>query len=503
MNNQYANRSKAKFGDIIRNEPIQYSILHPSSPLQIEVMHPENRSGLQVIVDRYAGGGWANDSLESKAANTYVTITNILNGMHDTMDESPKTWATNKKYLEVFPFAGQALNAVYNRKHLAFFYAQDPKDASWYFTAESSDIVAHELGHAILDAYRPDLWNAASIEIWAFHEAFGDMLALISLLQHKEIITHLINENGGDLRQPNIISGIAEGFSQLVNKSSSLRSSINSFKYIDPQILPRKASEKNLGREPHSFSRIFLGAFYDILVMIYETELQKGSSPSRALGIARNILTRYLGKSIQKAPASVKFFESVAKTILWVDWAFNAKTYHDKMYQIFLDRNIIQADLIKPQIIGKNGNVTKFENGYVVSNSKLAKLRKNALSSFLMEDVNIWMPCDASYLYDDTGHLVSTHATTEEETQEGVGELVEFLETFKVEKPFEVSDGQLKRTVICCCSTPNKNSPEFLRPYKPENNSGGCCGGCRQTAANTVEKRKVLRGCFIRYKVGK
>jgi len=50
-------------------------------------------------------------------------------------------------------------------------------------SGESPDVVCHELGHALLDSFKPQLFDAASMEVAAFHESFGDMSALLSALQ--------------------------------------------------------------------------------------------------------------------------------------------------------------------------------------------------------------------------------------------------------------------------------------------------------------------------------
>lgn len=46
---------------------------------------------------------------------------------------------------------------------------------------------------------------------------------------------------------------------------------------------------------------------------------------------------------------------------------------------------------------------------------------------------------------------------------------------------------------------PSKYSPEFERRYKPENHAGCCCKGSREEEA--PEKKRVVRGCYIRYRV--
>src|SRR5216683_6680762 len=58
---------------------------------------------------------------------------------------------------------GEDFNAFYDRKGLSFFHGSAADQA--VFSGESPDIVCHELGHAVLDALRPQLWDAASDEV--------------------------------------------------------------------------------------------------------------------------------------------------------------------------------------------------------------------------------------------------------------------------------------------------------------------------------------------------
>lgn len=72
---------------------------------------------------------------------------------------------------------GEDLNAYYDRVGLRFFHGSAGKKT--VYSGESPDVVCHEMGHAILDSIRPELWDAASAEIAAFHESFGDMSAIL------------------------------------------------------------------------------------------------------------------------------------------------------------------------------------------------------------------------------------------------------------------------------------------------------------------------------------
>src|SRR5207249_3490269 len=77
--------------------------------------------------------------------------------------------------------AGVDLNAYYDRRELAFFH--DTVARTTVYTGESPDVLCHELGHAVLDALRPGLWDAMSVEVAAFHEACGDISALLAGLR--------------------------------------------------------------------------------------------------------------------------------------------------------------------------------------------------------------------------------------------------------------------------------------------------------------------------------
>src|SRR5690606_22891990 len=130
---------------------------------------------------------------------------------------------------------------------------------------------------------------------------------------------------GDNLRKSNVISRLAEDFGEVIfkltgqkpiNGTTALRDAVNNFKYVNPSSLPKEAPFDRLSSDCHSFGRIFTGALYDIFMMIYEDIRATGIPPVVAIKEARDIVTRYVLKAIQNAPLNVKFFNSLAKTIL-------------------------------------------------------------------------------------------------------------------------------------------------------------------------------------------
>ena len=185
---------------------IHYYLNDPSKKDFIaQVAVPENPPW-KLRVKGYKGPGHDPASIAGQAAICYVTLANALNYIVPRIPDGPKRWAAVRELL-VLPRAGKDFNAFYNRKYLKFFHDKNPETKKIVFTCEAADIVAHELGHAVLDAIRPDFWNVQGKEGWAFHESFGDIMAVLSILQHEKVLNHAIQI---DLNKSNVVSRLAE-----------------------------------------------------------------------------------------------------------------------------------------------------------------------------------------------------------------------------------------------------------------------------------------------------
>ena len=106
-------------------------------------------------------------------------------------------WARSRdaKKLDLFPDAGLDLNAYYDGEGLSFFHSTAGGRTT--FSGASTDVVAHEAGHGFLDAIRPDLWFSNFTETGAFHEAFGDCMALVTALSDQATRRAVLKLAGG------------------------------------------------------------------------------------------------------------------------------------------------------------------------------------------------------------------------------------------------------------------------------------------------------------------
>jgi len=318
--------------------------------------------------------------------------------------------------------------------------------------------VAHELGHAILDAYRPDIWNMAALEVWSYHEAFADFTSLISILQHDEIIKKVLQETGGDLRKNNVAALVAEEMGNAIynitkgqdgRKPGYLRNAINDFKYVNPGNLPKEAPYNKLASESHSFGRVFLGAFYEMLVRIYEME----NGGHFGLTKARIVMADYVIKATVNAPANVRFYDSIAKSLLWVAKTNNNGRYYDIILSVLVDRNLTKPPIKMLHI--PNGE--KFVEPVVVKRNESKTIQ--LCNYFMMSQTNnplynveIEMPQESAEFFNEHGTIIDSIEVSEKESIDMVHEAICYLSMTDAvgneNSLFQIKNGKLTRNLI-------------------------------------------------------
>lgn len=224
-----------------------------------------------------------------------------------------------RKTLKLIPIAGNDINAYYDRNSISFFQAQI--GATKVYSGASSDVVAHEAGHAILDALRPDLWNANMIEIGAFHEGIGDCMAIMLALSDRDTRRDLL-AGGASIERPNFVEATAEELSDAIRRgvspghnAAAPRRAHNNFQWALPQTLPANGGPGVLIREEHSLGQIVSGVYYDLIALIFAA----GASTEAKLWSACQTATGLIIHAARQAPITPRFFESWGRTMLVVD----------------------------------------------------------------------------------------------------------------------------------------------------------------------------------------
>ena len=253
------------------------------------------------------------------------------------------TWSTANP-MRVTLVAGQDLNAFYSRTNGLNFFHKVVRNQD-FFSGESPDVVCHELGHAILDALRPQLFNAANIETGAFHEAFGDMSGILSALQLQSLRTKVLTETQGRLNVNSRLSRLAEQLGWAIRQLSPtavdrdcLRNAANRFVYQRPDLLPPSAPASRLSSEVHSFSRVFTGAFLDALARMFALT---GAPNEASLQAVSRDMAQLLVDGVRAAPITSAYYSQVAAAMVQADQARNHGRYRAALTSAFVGRGIL------------------------------------------------------------------------------------------------------------------------------------------------------------------
>jgi Subtilase family len=131
--------------------------------------------------------------------------------------------------LRIYPHALRQQNAFYSQRKGSLLFGYFPSTDEDRFGNEvvcaclSYDIVAHETTHAILDGINRTLVNPTNPDVLAFHEAFADIVALLSRFQMKEIVASQIAATRGNLNSESILGQLGREFGVGTGRFQALR----------------------------------------------------------------------------------------------------------------------------------------------------------------------------------------------------------------------------------------------------------------------------------------
>jgi hypothetical protein len=263
----------------------------------------------------------------------------------EILGEPVASWAegaADPHRLPLLPDTGDDLNAYYDRESVSFFHHRIGADT--VFSGASTDVVAHEVGHAILDAIRPSLWASNYLETGGYHEAFGDITAVLTALADDQTRAALLAENP-DIARTNEVEATAEQLSDAIrmvagpaHPASKPRHAFNTFQWQLPSTMPTQGGPDDMIAEVHSIARIMSGVFYDLLSAIYTASGDGGEGAS--LWKAATVAGRLIHHASRTAPQTPRFFQSVGRSMVLADEQLNAGANRELIKQAFLRHGI-------------------------------------------------------------------------------------------------------------------------------------------------------------------
>lgn len=299
------------------------------------------------------------NSLDFNQVSVFATILKTMYMFEepDTLGR-PLTWAFDGPQLLVIPRAGEWANAFYEREthSLQFFYFQPESDPDQtVYTSLSHDIVSHETGHAILDGIAPDLYNCISPQALALHEAVADLTALTLALRTDPLRDAVLQQTGGDLKGRTAFSKVAEEFGRASDsRADALRSLFNK-----RTLNPRDKSKDEFGKpnrvarnEPHDLSEVLSGAFYSVLIKIFEEVKKKKDSNgnrynlNKALWVAGERFKRMIFRALDYLPPGEVSFADYGRAIIAADQASHPNEKRERQWicDEFVKRHMITGE---------------------------------------------------------------------------------------------------------------------------------------------------------------
>lgn len=256
-----------------------------------------------------------------------------------------RSWQSGSRLLVLDPNRAVGLEANYDRASVSF--SRWPVQGATTFVGASTDAVSHEVGHAILDAVRPDLWDSFFPEVAAFHEGFADCVTLLVALLDNKVVDVLFNGASNPkhvLDADNIACQVAESVALAIHSSfgahhpaSRPRQLKNQLQWAIPTTLPAKPTPNNLSGEPHSFGRVFTGCVYDTIDNIFQSGPQH---TKRAMKRAVKTTGALLAAALNSAPEDIRFYRAIGRAMILADNVQNGGANHVAIRDAFAAHNI-------------------------------------------------------------------------------------------------------------------------------------------------------------------
>lgn len=433
-------------------DPISLQVNDPTDNMVDSVPIPPYTAEMPFMVIGFDGGGREADTYAGRAATCYYVLATAVPNAVARWGKTPKWPATAE--LLVQPAGGKMLNAYYDRRALQFFFSWDPPRNKYVYTSGGIDVIAHELGHALLDSVRPDFWDFAIPEVAALHESFGDLHGLTTTMKRDRVLTRALIETGGNVRRSNIISRVAEemGTAQQrlpLGQVGTLRDAANGFAYAKPSTLPADGPNSVLTSEPHSFSRVFTGAVYEVMSEIYFALVSNGVDGLVALRRAGETIQDYFFAATLTVPASTNLFENFAKAMMVAD-SQRGGAYQSLMRAVFERRLVVPPLGLRALSRGEDA----FETLHKSEEIKVSELGVGALAAgHPLSDVVVKVPLDEWRRYNAAGDLVDEHLPDRDSVRDSAMRFVGYLhknDRIGHGKEFDVVDDRLVRNHIAC-----------------------------------------------------
>jgi len=133
------------------------------------------------------------------------------------------------------------------------------------FTCLSMDIIAHEVTHAIVHRQRRYYAEATNPDVFAWHEAIADLVALFHHFTYADVVADAVAAAQTDLEKGGGLLELAREFGESTGRGAALRNAI-----ADQQPTPERFLAAS---EPHERGACFVAAVFDAFLLTYRARI--------------------------------------------------------------------------------------------------------------------------------------------------------------------------------------------------------------------------------------
>ncbi|MFO0826150.1 MAG: hypothetical protein U0792_24045 [Gemmataceae bacterium] len=176
--------------------------------------------------------------------------------------------------LRVYPHAIREANAFYDPDRHALLFGYFPSrelpggeglPGGTVFTCLSFDIVAHETTHALLHGLHGYYLYGSNPDVFAFHEAFADAVAVFQHFSHPDVVRQQVARSRGELGRAEALGRLARQFGRALGRRGGIR------EYIGAKPDPTKIDTTD---EPHERGAILMAALFQAFLNIYHRRVE-------------------------------------------------------------------------------------------------------------------------------------------------------------------------------------------------------------------------------------
>jgi hypothetical protein len=182
-------------------------------------------------------------------------------------------WRSDRA-LRLVPHAFEGRNAFFDpeRRAVLFgYFRADRRDpgpnlpGQMIFTCLSMDIIAHEVTHAIVHRQRRYYAEATNPDVFAWHEAIADLVALFHHFTYADVVADAVAAAQTDLEKGGGLLELAREFGESTGRGAALRNAI-----ADQQPTPERFLAAS---EPHERGACFVAAVFDAFLLTYRARI--------------------------------------------------------------------------------------------------------------------------------------------------------------------------------------------------------------------------------------